>query len=138
MFSNKKPTNDSVSNVRDISSGLNSLGTGTSIVGNIKTESDFRLDGTLEGDLDCNGKLILGPKGSIIGKVRCVNAVVEGVIKGSIIVKELLQVKETAEINGDIQTDKLMVQNGASFNVKCEMGGQIIAPKAIPDVKTAS
>jgi cytoskeletal protein CcmA (bactofilin family) len=137
MFSSKKETSDNNSNVRDIGSGINSLGGGTTIEGNIKTESDFRLDGSLEGNLDCNGKLILGPKGRITGNIKCINAVIEGTIKGIIHVKELLQVKESAEIYGEIYTDKLMVQSGAVFNVKCEMGGQIIAPKAIPNTKTA-
>ncbi len=138
MFTNKNGNTDNAANIREMGSGINSLGGGSVIVGNIKTESDFRLDGMLDGDLDCNGKLILGQKGKIVGNIKCVNAVIEGVIRGTIIVKELLQVKESAEINGNIQTDKLMVQSGAVFNVKCEMGGQIIAPKAIPEIKHAS
>ena len=88
----------------------------------------MRIDGTLEGNLSCAGKLILGPKGLITGQIDCQNAVIEGSIDGIIRVKELLQVKESANITGEITTSKLLVQPGAIFNVKCNMGGQKIVP----------
>jgi len=106
---------------------INSLAKGTRIEGSVKTESDIRIDGHLNGDIDCKGKLIVGPTGVLDGKINCVNAVVEGTVKGNLTVKELLHVKETANINGEIVTDKLIVQAGAVFNVKCQMGGQVLA-----------
>ncbi len=118
-------------------SGINSLGHNTSIKGDLSTESDIRLDGTLIGNLNCKGKLILGPKGNIQGDVVCDNAVIEGRIDGTIRVKDLLHVKETAKITGEISTNKLTVQSGAVFNVKCDMGGQTIAPKSIQQAKSA-
>ena len=106
--------------------------------GDLTTQSDIRLDGGLIGNLVCNGKLILGPQGTIEGDIICDNAVVEGKINGTIKVKDHLHVKETAKITGEISTSKLTVASGAIFNVKCEMGGQTIAPKkSIPQVKTA-
>ncbi len=110
--------------------GINSLGNGTKLIGDLIAQNDMRIDGELEGNLKCAGKLILGPKGRIKGQIECLNAVIEGTIDGSIKVKDLLQVKETAQISGEINTDKLMVQSGAVFNVKCSMGGQKIIPKA--------
>ena len=68
--------------------------------------------------------MIVGPQGKIEGDVKCVNAIIEGAFTGNIEVNELLTVKETATINGDIITDKLMVHTGAVFNVSCSMGGQ--------------
>jgi len=118
-------------------SGINSLGAGTSIHGDLMTESDIRLDGELVGNLKCKGKLILGPQGKIKGEVFCDNAVIEGHIDGVIKVKDHLHVKETSKITGEISTQRLTVQAGALFNVKCDMGGQTIAPKTIPKVKTA-
>ena len=118
--------------------GINSLGAGSKVVGDLNASSDIRLDGELEGNLKCGGKLILGPKGNIKGEIDCQNAVVEGTIHGQLRVRELLHVKESAHITGQITTSKLMVQSGAVFNVKCEMGGQKIAPKTmVPAVKSA-
>ena len=45
----------------------NALAAGTTIKGNIITETDFRLDGKVEGDISCNGKIVIGPKGSVTG-----------------------------------------------------------------------
>ena len=64
----------------------------------------------------------------------CTNAVIEGTFKGKIVVEEILSVRETAKIEGDIKTDKLTVQSGAMFNVNCTMGGQQIKRTA-PETK---
>lgn len=117
--------------------GINSLGDGTKLNGDLSANSDIRIDGTLEGNLICKGKLILGPKGTITGTVDCQSAVIEGKINGTVKVKDVLQIKESAVITGDITTDKLIVQSGAVFNVKCEMGGQKVMPKSTPAAKTA-
>ena len=140
MFGNssKKENNNmaSVSNDNSTQGGINSLGQGTKLVGDLNAQNDMRIDGTLEGNLNCAGKLILGPKGFINGQIDCQNAVIEGSIEGIVRVKELLQVKESAKITGEITTAKLMVQPGAIFNVKCNMGGQKIVP-ATTTKKTA-
>lgn len=138
MFNSKKENVDMNSNNRDSNiSGINSLGSSTSINGDLVVESDIRLDGKLIGNIKCAGKLILGPKGKIKGEITCENAVVEGRIEGILKVKDHLQVKESAQIIGEISTNKLTVHSGAVFNVKCDMGGQTIAPKTIPQVKMA-
>lgn len=103
---------------------LNSLVQGTTLVGEIKSESDIRIDGTIKGTLDCKAKVIVGPTGYVEGEVRCKNAIIEGRMEGTIHVTELLNVRETADINGDIYTSKLIVQSGAIFNVGCKMGSQ--------------
>lgn len=134
MFGNnsKKENGNMASSSSDSGTqgGINSLGIGTKVIGDLTAQNDIRIDGELEGNLKCSGKLILGPKGIVKGQVDCQSAVVEGRIEGSLIVKDLLQVKESAQITGEINTAKLMVQSGAVFNVKCEMGGQKIQPKS--------
>lgn len=130
MFSSKsKSTTQSNKNSAPMSSGSsNSIVTGTTIVGDIKANNDIRIDGMLEGTLTCQGRVIIGSTGMVDGKVDCTNAVIEGKFKGELKVKELLNVKESAEITGNIVTDKLLVQAGAVFNVNCSMGGQVIKP----------
>lgn len=138
MFNSKKDNTEMSTNQRDSApSGINSLGSNTSIKGDLTAKADIRLDGELTGNLNCGGKLILGPKGKIKGEIICNNAVIEGKIEGVLKVKDHLHVKETAQIMGEISTSKLTVQSGAVFNVKCDMGGQTIAPKTMPQVKTA-
>ena len=131
MFGNsnkktKEKSNRNMATTPGNSSGINMIVHGTSIDGTIKADNDLRIDGQLVGQLHCKGKLIIGPTGVIEGEVFCTNAVVEGSFKGKITVEEILSVRETAKIEGEIKTDKLTVQSGAIFNVNCTMGGQQI------------
>ena len=137
MFNSKKENLEMNTHRESNSTGINSLGNGTSITGDLTAQGDIRIDGELLGNVRCSGKVILGPKGKIKGEVTCENAVIEGKIDGLLKVKDHLQVMQSAAIKGEITTNKLTVQSGAVFNVKCDMGGQTIAPKTIPHVKTA-
>ena len=126
MFgNNKKEANKSKPSMTPTSSGshsLNSLVKGTTIEGTIKASSDIRIDGTIKGNLLCDSKVIIGPTGLVDGEVRCTNAVIEGKFEGILHVKELLNIRESAVVNGDVTTSKLVVQPGAVFNVTCTMG----------------
>jgi len=124
MFSSKKkeatPTKKSI--LPTTSHSLNTIVNGTTIEGTIKSESDIRIDGIIKGSLNCNAKVIIGPSGFIEGEVRCQNAVIEGRFEGTLQVAELLNVRETAKVVGDVRTNKLIVQSGAVFSVACQMG----------------
>lgn len=128
MFGNSNKKNEESKSVKRTvaapSNALNSLVQGTTLVGEIKSENDIRIDGTIKGTLNCNAKVIVGPTGYVEGEVHCKNAIIEGRLEGTIHVAELLNVRETADINGDIYTNKLIVQSGAIFNVGCKMGTQ--------------
>lgn len=132
MFGNKEskkeqPTKKMSTSSTSSSNSINSLVNGTTIEGKVKANNDFRIDGTLIGTLDCKGKVIIGPTGVVDGEINCANALIEGKFDGHLKVKELLSVKDSAKITGEIITDKLLVQSGAVFNVKCQMGGQTIS-----------
>ncbi len=119
MFGSKKnkeanTNNDNSSNLK--SRSLNTLVEGTTITGDIKAESDIRIDGKINGTLSCEAKVIIGPTGTVEGEITCVNAVIEGRFDGNLVVKEILSLKETAIINGDASYDKLIVQQGAVIN----------------------
>ena len=129
MFKNKSKENGSGPSTISSSSSsgsTNSIVSGTRIEGSINANSDIRIDGTLKGTLDCKGRVIIGPEGKVEGEINCQNAVVEGSFQGKINVKELLNVRESANIQGEVTTDKLLVQPGAIYNVSCSMGGQTI------------
>lgn len=128
MFGNKKSESNSYNTpVSTTSSGsTNSLVQGTNITGKIKATNDIRIDGVLEGELFCEGRVIIGKDGKIVGDIQCQNAVIEGSFEGTLSVKDTLQVKDSARIKGDVNTGNLVVQSGASFDVSCAMGGEKI------------
>ncbi|MCT4624008.1 MAG: polymer-forming cytoskeletal protein [Schleiferiaceae bacterium] len=98
---------------------------GTEIVGDIKTNGDLRVDGLVKGTIEAAGKLVVGEKGMVEGEVKCANATVSGVIKGTLHIDQLLTMHATAKIKGDILTGKLSVEPGAEFTGKCSMGAVV-------------
>ena len=107
------------------STSINLIGAGTVIQGDIKSNGDIRIDGTLIGSLNVKGKLVIGTSGNLDGETLCQNADVSGSIKGKITVNELLSLKSSAKLTGDIITNKLAIEPGASFTGTCSMGGVI-------------
>ena len=104
----------------------------TKITGEIISEADFRIDGTLEGTITTSGKVVIGKEGVINGNVNCSFADVEGKFSGKIEVKESLSLKSTSSVEGEVIIGKLIVESGASFNAKCSMrsGSQGIKKQA--------
>ncbi len=133
MFGNKKEDAKvkSKKTNQNTGSGINSLVAGTTVKGELFTQNDIRIDGSIVGNIECKGKLILGKEGKIEGDVHCKDAVILGKIKGIVKVEGLLEVMDSAVIDGDVTTDQLNVDSGAVFNVSCIMGGQKI--KTIKD-----
>ncbi len=110
---------------------INIIGAGTVIEGEIKSNGDIRIDGTIRGSVTSKAKVVVGSTGTIEGDVFCQNADISGVVKGKTTVMEMLFLKSPARINGDIQTGKLVVEVGASFTGNCSMG------PVIKDIKNA-
>ena len=100
---------------------INTITVGTSIKGDIQASGDFRLDGTLEGNITLTGKLVIGEQGRIVGNVVCQNANVIGIIDGNLSVKEFLTLYSTSKVRGDIVANKLAVEPGAYFTGTCHM-----------------
>lgn len=99
----------------------NALTNGSKIVGKIFADTDFRIDGEVEGTISCNGKVVIGQKGFLKGSISCVNAEIIGTVDGDIVVAETLSLRATAVITGDVKTKVLIVEPNAVFNGTCSM-----------------
>lgn len=100
---------------------VNMIGKGTSIKGDIRSDGDFRVDGSLHGSIQSNGKIVVGISGNIEGDITCQNADISGQVKATIRVKELLSLKATSKVLGEIYTNKLAIEPGAKFTGTCNM-----------------
>ena len=109
---------------------FNALTAGSKIVGNITADSDFRIDGLIEGELNCTGKVVIGEAGRVKGTVICANAEILGLMDGKISCSQQLSLRASGKIVGDVQTKTLIVEPGALFNGTCKMGGD--KPQAMP------
>ena len=117
--------NESMKRTENNNSVVNIIGQGTSILGDINSNGDIRVDGTLKGSIKTEGKVVLGKEGGVEGDVICQNADISGVIKAKITVSNLLSLKDTAKLKGDIVTNKLSIEPGAEFTGSCSMGAVI-------------
>lgn len=99
----------------------NIIAKGTKIVGDFFSEGDLRVDGLIEGNVEASGKVVFGKEGEIKGTLKCSNAYFEGKLVGALELTETLTLKSTAHIEGEVVTQKLAVEPGATFNVSCVM-----------------
>jgi len=100
---------------------INLIGNGTVIKGDIMSSGDIRIDGTVIGSIKANGKIVVGSTGNIEGEIDCINGDFSGTIKAKVSVKELLSLKASSKLTGDIKTSKLAIEPGAIFTGTCNM-----------------
>lgn len=102
----------------------NVLASGTKVTGTITAETDIRVDGEIEGDVFCKGKIVIGPGGVLQGNLTCTNVEVMGKVRGKINTKEVTSLKSTAKFFGELKTKTLVIEPNAVFTGTCDMGGE--------------
>jgi cytoskeletal protein CcmA (bactofilin family) len=109
----------------EISNSSNTIGKGTFLEGNIETFGNIRIEGKVVGNIKSKSKVALGNQSHVQGNIIAQNADIEGEVKGKLEIFEVLVLKATAVINGDIHTGKMVVEPGAVFNGTCKMGAVV-------------
>lgn len=100
------------------------ISSGTILKGDVQSDNDLRIDGTIHGNVKSTAKIVIGPTGFVEGNIEGANADVTGKVNGNIAVTELLQLREQCTVEGNIIAAKLQVDPTAVFNGKCQMGSQ--------------
>ena len=107
------------------STEFNRIVAGTQFKGELSTTSDIRIDGTVNGILNVQGKIVLGPNGRIEGEIKCKNAEIQGSVNATIKVEELLSLKASAKMMGEIMTNKIAIEPGAKISGNINMDKQM-------------
>ncbi len=128
MFRSDKPSDPPMTKPSEpINTGkINSIMEGTSIEGEIRSDSNIRIDGKVKGTVHARGRVIVGQSGVIEGEVVCQSSDIEGTVIGKINCQDLLSLKATAKLQGDINTKKLAIEPGAIFTGNCSMAGGVV------------
>lgn len=127
MFRNEKHPEPMTKAAEPVNTGkINSIMEGTSIEGEIRSDSNVRIDGRVKGSITVRGRLIVGTSGVVEGDVTCQSSDIEGTVNGKINCQDLLSLKATAKLTGDIATKKLAIEPGAVFTGNCSMGGGVV------------
>lgn len=114
---------------------VNFITAGTEITGDITSNEGIRIEGTLTGNLITKGKVVIGESGKVKGEINCKNSEVFGTIEGKIVVAELLSLRKTARINGDISTNKLAIEPGSKFTGNCNMSNDATSSTFRKEIK---
>ena len=119
MFNQKSKSDGSI----DItpSGGASIIAAGTTLKGDISSNGDIRIDGTLKGNIHCIAKVVIGANGVVEGDINGQQADIMGKVTGTIKVKEILQLKGGSIVNGNLHAGKLQIEPAATFNGQCHM-----------------
>ncbi len=138
MFNTKKPTTimtiEKTNGSNGGGNGTTLISSGTTIKGDISSNADLRIDGTIIGNITSSAKIVIGSSGVVEGDIFGNNADIVGKTSGTIKVKELLQLRGDCVVNGNIYAGKLQVEPTATFNGQCHMGANVVdmAPSELP------
>ena len=102
--------------------GATLISAGTTVKGDISSNSDLRIDGTIIGNVNSSSKIIIGDSGKVEGDISSNQADIVGKVSGNIKTKDLVQLRGECVINGNVYAGKLQVEPTATFNGQCHMG----------------
>jgi cytoskeletal protein CcmA (bactofilin family) len=113
--------------------GINIIASGTTVTGDIVSAGDCRIDGNFKGNITSNSKIYVGKTGLCEGTITCHSIEVEGEAKADVTVTDLLSLKASAVLTGNIRVSKIAIEPGASFVGNCIM--QNPSPTPIPGIE---
>ena len=116
MFNKEKNQSE-----RSFASSATLISSGTILTGDVKSDNDLRIDGTIKGNIYSTAKIVIGPSGLVEGNIQAIAADVTGRVTGNISVSEILQLRSDSNVQGNIAAGKLQIDPSAVFNGKCEM-----------------
>lgn len=104
---------------------LNSiLGQGCKVKGDIELSGTIRVDGEFEGSVSCPETLIIGKSGVVKAEVKVKNAIIGGKLLGNINATNKIELQSGSHVEGDIETGRLVIDEGVFFEGQCKMGGK--------------
>jgi cytoskeletal protein CcmA (bactofilin family) len=106
-----------------VSNSATLISEGTLLQGDINSENDLRIDGTIQGNIICSAKVVIGPSGTVEGNIHGKQADVTGKVIGNIAVQEILQLRGQSNVQGNLNAATLQIDPTAVFNGQCQMGG---------------
>lgn len=109
-------------NVIGASAGNTLIGAGTTIKGDLISNGDVRIDGTLIGNISGSSKVLIGQEGVVQGDIEGQQADIQGKVTGKLHIRELLNLRGDAIIRGNIHAGKLQIEPSVTFNGQCHMG----------------
>lgn len=99
------------------------IGKDTVMTGTLDVKGAIRVDGTIKGKLICNDCVTVGVTGLVEADIEAATAVVAGRLVGNILSADKIELQAKCEMEGDIKTKSLVIEQGAAFTGSCNMKG---------------
>src|SRR5688572_28030654 len=128
MFNQKSKSDSFVDTPVSGGNSASIIASGTTLKGDITSNGDIRIDGTLLGNMQCSAKVIIGANGVVEGDISGQHADIMGKVTGTIKVKELLQLKGGSVVNGNLYASKLQIEPSANFNDQSHLNAAVTSP----------
>jgi cytoskeletal protein CcmA (bactofilin family) len=122
MFNAKNKTDMQPEKTSNGNGGATLVSSGTTLKGDISSNSDLRIDGTVIGNVTSTAKIVIGANGSVEGNISGNQADIVGKVTGDIRTKDLLQLRGDCVVRGNLHAGKLQIEPTATFNGQCLMG----------------
>ena len=95
---------------------------GSRVSGQLSFQGAARIDGTVDGDIQCQGTLTIGESAEVKAKITAQAVVIRGKVEGNVSAKEKIELIAPARLIGDIDTPRLIITEGVVFDGDCSMG----------------
>lgn len=102
--------------------GISIIGPGMTVTGDVTSSGTVRIQGEVQGTVRADRAVVVGKEGLVEGEILTPDALISGSVKGRLIVEERLEVQATAEVDGEVQTPRIQVEEGARLNGKVLVG----------------
>ncbi|MDH5670749.1 MAG: polymer-forming cytoskeletal protein [Myxococcales bacterium] len=115
------------------------IGRGAVVEGNIWAKGRVQVDGEINGSLNVDGQLSIGPEGRVNGEVIADDVAVGGEVEGRVTARRLLHVVASGKIRGEVCYESLQIDRGAVLDGRTAQGDSQEAEEEVPaDVETAA
>ncbi|WP_372637578.1 polymer-forming cytoskeletal protein [Cohnella sp.] len=108
------------------------IGEGTSFEGKIKSEAGLRVEGRMEGDIECAGDVTIGENGVSMSNIKARNVVIAGKVIGNVSAGAKLTIKSTGQLHGNLSALELSIESGGIFHGTSKMDASAGADAAAP------
>jgi cytoskeletal protein CcmA (bactofilin family) len=112
---------------------------GSEFSGKLNFKDTVRIDGRFEGEISSENTLIVGESGSVTATIKSQVVIISGEVHGDINAGGQVVLHKTARVDGNIHSPRLVMEDGALFTGRVEMGAvKHSNPKSVPPTKESS
>jgi cytoskeletal protein CcmA (bactofilin family) len=98
------------------------IGKSVVVKGELSGSEDLYVDGNVEGSIELrNNSLIVGPNGTVKAKISAKGVVIQGRVDGTVSASDRVEMRKTAVVKGDVTTQRIAIEEGASFQGKIDI-----------------